>query len=98
MKAKYLVIAGLALVTSACGISAKDEARYEMQQTQAAYNQCLRQNSADTTGCKQIYEPDLQTYRTESAGTTIIARLVAGSPPLYAIVQATGSGSGQGSH
>ena len=94
MRAEYLAIVFWALAISGCGITAKGEARDDMMQAQAAYTQCLQQNRAETALCdgyKQIYEADVHTYRTASAGNTPMG-LPAGSPLLDAIAGATGYG------
>jgi len=101
MKARYILIAGLALVAFGCGITVVDDARRQMGYSQSVYEQCLQLDRTDTAGCegyKQIYQADLKAYRKASDENTFTAAVTAGCPPLYAVVDATNSKPSQTSN
>jgi|SRR5580704_8597525 hypothetical protein len=94
MKAKYLVIAIVALAACGCGITEQAETQRQMQESQTVYSQCLQQDRPDTTGCegyKQIYESDRKAYQEASEKTSFFGLVVEGCPPLYALVKAYNS-------
>jgi hypothetical protein len=67
------VIVGLILATGldGCGITAKVRARDEMEQSKAAYKQCLTQHPQDPSQCegaRRAFEADMAAYRATSSG------------------------------
>lgn len=67
------IIVGLILATAlnGCGIAAKVRARDEMEQSKAAYKQCLVQHPQDPSQCettRRVFETDMAVYRATSAG------------------------------
>ncbi|HTY54865.1 MAG TPA: hypothetical protein VMB26_06690 [Candidatus Binataceae bacterium] len=101
LRSKYLVLAiaaTLATTSWGCGITEQAEARRQMLQSQNTYLQCQQQDRPDTVGCegyKQIYESDMKAYQTASEKTSVFGLMVAGCPPLYALVQAYNSWKGR---
>jgi hypothetical protein len=63
-----LIVANFA---SACGVAAKINARDDLEQSKAAYKQCLIQNAEEPNRCaalRTVYQTDLQTYEAMSRG------------------------------
>jgi hypothetical protein len=56
---------------SACGVAAKVNARNDLEQSKAAYKQCLAQYADSPNKCAGLrvaYQTDLQTYEAMSRG------------------------------
>jgi len=71
MKAKWFVTVAAIPLLSACGVAAKVSARNDLEQSKAAYKQCLTQHSDDANKCSALrtaYQTDLQTYEAMSRG------------------------------
>jgi hypothetical protein len=59
------------VLLSGCGIAAKVNARNDLEQSKAAYKDCLSQHPDDIPACAGLhtaYEADLNTYRAMTAG------------------------------
>ncbi len=72
---KRLAIAGaVLLVLSGCALAARDRARNDLEQSKAAYKECLQQHPDDASACEvlqKIYEADLQALRALSRRGTV---------------------------
>lgn len=68
----YIVaVATSLLVFASCGIAAKVNARNDLEQSKAAYKECLSQHVNETNQCagqREANQTDLQTYETMSRG------------------------------
>ena len=64
--AALTVVSAALLVLAGCGSIARHEARNEMEQSKAAYKECLRNHPADTSACgalREVFEVDLRAFR-----------------------------------
>ncbi len=72
---KRLAIAGAVLIVLAgCAAVARDKARNDLEQSKAAYKECLQQHLDDASACEalqKIYEADLQALRALKRGGTV---------------------------
>ena len=70
---KQLIIVGaMAVLLSGCGVSAKVNARHDMEGSKVGYKSCLAQYGQDVTACdgpRQAYETDLSAYQATAAAT-----------------------------
>jgi hypothetical protein len=69
---KVIILGMVALLLAGCGEFAKQGARSVMKESKAAYKTCLEQHPDDASACemlKNIYETDLEGYRSLIAGT-----------------------------
>jgi hypothetical protein len=65
-KKLFSVVLIIAIVASACAISARVRARQEMEASKASYKSCLSKNPSDPSQCeglRQAYEADLESYK-----------------------------------
>lgn len=65
------VLSILVATVAGCGITAKVNARDDMEISKAAYKNCLAQNAQNVTACdaaRLSYEADVKAYRATSAG------------------------------
>lgn len=73
---KRLAIVGAVLIVLAgCGVVASNRARNDLEQSKAAYKQCLQQHLDDASACEalqKIYQADLQVFRALQPGGTVI--------------------------
>ncbi len=75
---KRLAIAGAVLIVlSGCAVAAglaRERARNDLEQSKAAYKECLQQHPDDASACEvlqKIYEADLQALRALSRRGTV---------------------------
>jgi|GEM_PF-2431896 hypothetical protein len=67
-----LLVLVLVVSLAGCGIAAKVSARNDMEQSKAAYKNCLAGNLQTPSNCEGYrlsYEADMKAYRAMSAGT-----------------------------
>jgi hypothetical protein len=66
-----VAIVAFAVALSGCGIAAKVDARNDMEQSKAAYKNCLAANPSNPSACAGLeaaFQADLAAYRATSAG------------------------------
>lgn len=83
MNRVFLLITLMAFSLSACAVAAKVRARNEMEESKAAYKECLRKHPDDISACEafgKMYEADLKAFRAtsgalkENGGTVVIEK------------------------
>jgi hypothetical protein len=71
MTQKIILCTLLPVLLTGCGVAAKVNARNDLEQSKAAYKECLAQHPQDVRACEGLrmsYETDLQTYKAMSSG------------------------------
>jgi hypothetical protein len=71
-KPLFFALAVSILLFSGCGIAADIRARNDVEDSKAAYKDCLKQHPDDLSKCdapKKAYEADLEYYRSRKSHT-----------------------------